>query len=959
MKKVLLSLLLAVLCLPFAMAQTKANRQIVTLDTVVCDQFTWVNNVTYTADTSIMITRNDTMFVLNLTVDHNYNALPTVNVERGCEYLWNGHMLTTDTTITDSLKTVKGGCDSIATIALTLNHHYTHDSVVSSPFSFTWRDSVYTASTRDTVFVDDTTNTCDSTFTLDLTITKYEAELNVKSCGSYKWQIVRPRDTMWIDMGSYTVRKINYDTLIDTIFTESTTLTFDDVRLDTVYKLNLTLSDVYDTIKTSTCGAYTWHGLSFSATGIYDASVTNAQTLCDSNLHLDLTIKAQIDTTEVTRCGSYLWGIDSVRYTRDTIVSLNILDTVGVCDTVIKVLNLKVTHFTDTTRAEACGSYKWRIPKLHYFDTVITKASADANGIYNYSKYTGDTTTLCDSVFVLELKFNNIYDTIQKEACSLYKWRDTTFTESVSNNFTFTNEDTQCDSIYTLDITIFTKRDTNEVAACGSYFYKDSSYTESTTIVSNEVDINGCKTIHNIVLTLVENLVDTTRVEACGSYKWHDSTFFATTTFTDTVFHTDTIINCDSIVTLALTIKNKEVKDSIAGCGMVEWDSVKYYANTTLNYTTIDTTNQCQTDHTLILKITENSDLVTSTNCKQYVYTFTGNFDTITDTIFQSEYRRVTTTDSVTRCVTHHDMNVTIIPVRTGSVDRVASSCDSYRFKLGETTINFDYDVDTIITASKRGTTASTCYDSTAHLTLSIHGKTYTYPNNPTENVCDRYVWYYSTKQVTEGGNTTTVIDSSKTRIYTRSTRDTIKLGTDANSCDSMAVLNLTVYRTPVVTIMGNLDLNVGDTAYLYYECDQPAATHMWSYNGQTSTATSITVPNVRNNFDVSLVSTGDGGCVKTNYITVMANEGLGIDGVETTMVNLYPNPTAAYLTVSSEEAVSEVVIFNALGQQVSSRANLGTSATLDLSRFAAGTYSMRITLANGETSVRKFIVTK
>ena len=943
------------------MAQTK----FVTLDTVVCSQYQWINGVTYTTDTAVLLSRNDTMFVLNLSVDREYTSQPAVDLEKGCSYTWFGHLLTTDTTLTDTLKTVKGGCDSIATINLTLTHKHQHDTVVMAPHSYEWRGITFTA---DTVVADSASaadGTCDSIFTLDLTITKYEKVIDKQVCGSYYWQIVHPRDTIWADMGGYSVRQINYDTLLDTTFFASTNFTFDNSALDTIYKLNLQINGVYDTVETSTCGAYNWHGIQFAASSVYDTTLVNPTTMCDSNLHLTLTIKAQIDSTKATSCGSYVWNVDSVRYTRDTVVSLNILnndeDGTATCDTIIKVLSLKITHFTDTTTQVACGSFNWQVPALG-IDTIIYKGSADSNGIFTLSQYTADTTTLCDSTFVLALTFNNIVDTVKAEACTIYQWRDTTFTASTNTTFTFTDEENSCDSVFVLDINIFNKIDTTDVAACGSYTYKDSTYTASTTIISFETDANGCRTEHYLNLSLVENLTDTTEAEACGSYTWHDSTYLASTVFIDTIASTDSTITCDSIVTLKLTITRLDAYDTMAACGSVKWNDVTYYNNDEIYYSTTDSVTKCVTRHYLTINITEKNTIAEATACEKYDYTFNGNFEPVSGTITQNEYRRVVTVDTVTRCVTNNDLNITIIPVNKVLVTREVSACDNYRFKVGDSTRYFTASFNDTITAIKRGATAATCYDSSAVLNLKINGKTYTNPNNPTENICDNFEWFYSFNKVpvSQGStDSTLVIDSTKTRLYTRSVKDTILLGHDVNGCDSLAVLDLTVYRTPVVTILGELDLEKGETAHLSYECDQPRATHIWNYNGTTKNTPEITIENVQTNIDVTLVSTGDGGCVSTKYITVMANENLGIEDIESAQVSLYPNPTTAYLNLSSEQPVSEVTIFNNLGQKVSTASNLGTATTLDLSSFATGTYSMRITFANGETLIRKFIVSK
>ena len=67
MKKVFLSLLLAIVCVPAAFSQTKTGALVVT-DTAVCGSYTWpVNNVTYDRDTTVVVMTDTASYVLHLT----------------------------------------------------------------------------------------------------------------------------------------------------------------------------------------------------------------------------------------------------------------------------------------------------------------------------------------------------------------------------------------------------------------------------------------------------------------------------------------------------------------------------------------------------------------------------------------------------------------------------------------------------------------------------------------------------------------------------------------------------------------------------------------------------------------------------------------------------------------------------------------------------------------------------
>ena len=114
---------------------------------------------------------------------------------------------------------------------------------------------------------------------------------------------------------------------------------------------------------------------------------------------------------------------------------------------------------------------------------------------------------------------------------------------------------------------------------------------------------------------------------------------------------------------------------------------------------------------------------------------------------------------------------------------------------------------------------------------------------------------------------------------------------------------------------------------------------------------------------DVHLVSTrtyanhGNHTCVANNWITVTSN--VGIDDVETMIVNIYPNPTSRILNVQSASGIGEVVVYNALGQQVLRQQAAGERMQLDLGHLAAGSYTMTVTALDGEQATRRINIAK
>ena len=84
------------------------------------------------------------------------------------------------------------------------------------------------------------------------------------------------------------------------------------------------------------------------------------------------------------------------------------------------------------------------------------------------------------------------------------------------------------------------------------------------------------------------------------------------------------------------------------------------------------------------------------------------------------------------------------------------------------------------------------------------------------------------------------------------------------------------------------------------------------------------------------------------------------LDGVEDNMaqnVSVYPNPAKDMLTVKAEN-LSNVVVYNSLGQKVLALSVDGDEAVIDMSGFEAGIYMVRV-IANGNEVTRKVSVVK
>ena len=116
-----------------------------------------------------------------------------------------------------------------------------------------------------------------------------------------------------------------------------------------------------------------------------------------------------------------------------------------------------------------------------------------------------------------------------------------------------------------------------------------------------------------------------------------------------------------------------------------------------------------------------------------------------------------------------------------------------------------------------------------------------------------------------------------------------------------------------------------------------------------------ITLTNLSGNQDVTLNAKNNGtGCEGTAYVTIRAN--VSIENVEDAEMAVYPNPTSAFVNITTNENVKNVSIYNVMGQQVMS---VNGSKVIDLRSLNNGTYVMRVQLENGVVATRTILLSK
>jgi peroxiredoxin family protein len=411
------------------------------------------------------------------------------------------------------------GCDSTATLNLTIKNKTTSSTTESACTSYLWNGTTYTASG---VYTFNGTNAagCDSTATLNLTIKNKTTSSSTQSvCTSYLWN-----GTTYTASGVYTFNGTNA------------------AGCDSTATLNLTIKNKTTSSSTqSVCTSYLWNGTTYTASGVYTFNGTNAAG-CDSTATLNLTIKNKTTSSSTQSvCTSYLWN--GTTYTASGVYTFNGTNAAN-CDSTA-TLNLTIKNKTTSSSIQsACTSYLWN-------GTTYT-----ASGVYTFN---GTNAAGCDSTATLNLTIKNkTTSSTTESACTSYLWNGTTYTASGVYTFNGTNA-AGCDSTATLNLTIKNKTSKSVSATvCASalpYSWNGGSYTASGLYTYTTLNAAGCDSTVTLNLTVAQNATSTTPASVCAAalpYSWNGTNYTASGTYT---FNTATTSGCDSLAILVLTVK--------------------------------------------------------------------------------------------------------------------------------------------------------------------------------------------------------------------------------------------------------------------------------------------------------------------------------------------------------------------------------------------------------------------
>ncbi len=320
-----------------------------------CDSYTWpTSGLTYTTsgtylDTLTNIDGCDSVITLNLTV--NYGDSAAQNITACDSFFWSTTNMTYFSSGTyDTLLSTVLGCDSLATIHLTIHSSTAGSENITACDSYAWsaNNMTYMASGPYTATLTNAVG-CDSIATLNLTIHQSTSgSETIIACDAYNWPT---SGITYLQSGTYT------DTLVNA------------VGCDSIAILNLTINETATSTEVvDACDNYTWgvNGVLYNTSGLYVDTLATSQG-CDSIVFLDLTVHSSfLDEDTVSACNSYTWPVnDSLILTSGSYVAT--YPTISGCDSIYE-LELTINSVSDITTLVSAttimannesASYQW------------------------------------------------------------------------------------------------------------------------------------------------------------------------------------------------------------------------------------------------------------------------------------------------------------------------------------------------------------------------------------------------------------------------------------------------------------------------------------------------------------------------------------------------------------------------------------------------------------------------
>jgi len=628
------------------------NAVINTIDTAICDgNSIMIGTSTYDmagmyADTIILSNGCDSIINLSLAI-----IAPVLNLIDST--ICNGQTVTIGTSVytttdiySDTLTSING-CDSIVNLDLTVIDAVVvdSDSTICNGQSVTIGTSVYTT----TDMYSDTLasiNGCDSIINLNLmVIDAIIVDIDSTICNG---------ESVTIGTSVYTTTDIYSDTLSSIN------------GCDSIVNLDLKVIDavVVDIDSTVCNGQSVTIGTSvYTTTDMYSDTLASING-CDSIVNLDLTvIDAVVVDIDSTICNGQSVTIATSVYTTtdmysDTLTSINGCDSIVNLDlTVIDAVVVDIDSTICNGQSVTIGTSVYTTTDM-YSDTLTS-----ING--------------CDSIVNLDLTvIDAIVVDMDSTICngqsvtigtSVY-----TTTDIYSDTLTSING---CDSIVNLDLTVIDAIvvDIDSTICNGQSVTIGTSVYTTTDIYSDTLtSINGCDSIVNLDLTVIDAIVVDIDSTICNG----QSVTIGTSVYTTTDMYSDTLTSingCDSIVNLDLTAIDAIVVDidSTICNGQSVTIATSVYTTTDMYSDTLVSINGCDSIINLDLMVIDAIIVdIDSTICNGQSVTIGTNVYTTTDMYSD-------TLASINGCDSIINLNLMVIDAIIVDIDSIICNGES------------------------------------------------------------------------------------------------------------------------------------------------------------------------------------------------------------------------------------------------------------------------------------------
>ncbi|MEZ4874676.1 MAG: T9SS type A sorting domain-containing protein [Flavobacteriaceae bacterium] len=130
---------------------------------------------------------------------------------------------------------------------------------------------------------------------------------------------------------------------------------------------------------------------------------------------------------------------------------------------------------------------------------------------------------------------------------------------------------------------------------------------------------------------------------------------------------------------------------------------------------------------------------------------------------------------------------------------------------------------------------------------------------------------------------------------------------------------------------------------------------HNWGESGQPSNVIVNEVLGVwytGTNWSI-YTEDGSGFPVNSEYDLIIYDDSLGTPENTLQNVSMYPNPAENFVTIETNDAMSQIEIYNVLGQKVLQFEADSTKMNLDISSLKTGTYMAKITSGNASKTMK------